>query len=95
MTFLLSLYVVFCFQGEVCVASSRVYVQEGIYDELVKKLVEKAKAWIVGDPFDPKVQQGPQVWSEPFKDCLAGYKETKLIGKNRHERNIDFKNEDP
>jgi len=49
------------FQGEVCVASSRVYVQEGIYDEFEKKLVEKAKAWVVGDPFDPKSQQGPQV----------------------------------
>ncbi|KAF5459058.1 hypothetical protein F2P56_023046 [Juglans regia] len=48
-------------KGEICVASSRVYVQEGIYDEFVKKLVKKAKAWVVGDPFDPKVQQGPQV----------------------------------
>ncbi|KAK7320002.1 hypothetical protein RJT34_04731 [Clitoria ternatea] len=47
-------------KGEVCVASSRVFVQEGIYDEFEKKLVEKAKAWVVGDPFDPKVQQGPQ-----------------------------------
>ena len=37
------------------------YVQEGIYDELEKKLVEKAKACVVGDPFDPKSQQGPQV----------------------------------
>lgn len=37
------------------------FVQEGIYDEFEKKLVEKAKAWVVGDPFDPKVQQGPQV----------------------------------
>ncbi|GAU46967.1 hypothetical protein TSUD_143090 [Trifolium subterraneum] len=47
-------------KGEICVAGSRVFVQEGIYDEFEKKLVEKAKAWIVGDPFDPKVQQGPQ-----------------------------------
>lgn len=44
-----------------CVASSRVFVQEGIYDEFEKKLVEKAKTWVIGDPFDPKVQQGPQV----------------------------------
>jgi acyl-CoA reductase-like NAD-dependent aldehyde dehydrogenase len=50
-------------QGEVCCASSRVFVQEGIYDQVEKKLVEKAKAWIVGDPFDPKTQQGPQVRS--------------------------------
>lgn len=42
-------------------ASSRVLVQEGIYDEFTKKLEEKMKAWVVGDPFDPKVQQGPQV----------------------------------
>lgn len=42
-------------------ASSRVYVQEGIYEKLVKKLVEKAKATVVGDPFDPRVNHGPQV----------------------------------
>jgi coniferyl-aldehyde dehydrogenase len=49
------------------VASSRVYVQEGMYDELVKKLVEKTKAWVVGDPFDPKLQQGPQVDKKQFE----------------------------
>ncbi|KHN21545.1 Aldehyde dehydrogenase family 2 member C4, partial [Glycine soja] len=43
-------------------------VQEGIYDEFEKKLVEKAKAWVVGDPFDPKVQQGPQ---EQFEKVLS------------------------
>lgn len=42
-------------------ASSRVYVQEGIYDKIVGKLMEKAKASVVGDPFDPQVNQGPQV----------------------------------
>lgn len=42
-------------------ASSRVYVQDGIYDEFVKKLEDKVKTWVVGDPFDPNVRQGPQV----------------------------------
>jgi len=67
------------FQGEICVAGSRVYVQEGIYEEFEKKLVAKAKAWPVGDPFDPKVQQGPQVRSntcrkqELARFCDKGY----------------------
>ena len=42
-------------------AGSRVFVQEGIYDEFVKKLKEKAKDWVVGDPFDPRSRLGPQV----------------------------------
>ncbi|QHO43020.1 Aldehyde dehydrogenase family 2 member [Arachis hypogaea] len=59
------------FQGEICVASSRVFVQEGIYNEFEKKLVEKAKAWVVGDPFDPKSQQGPQVDKKQFEKILS------------------------
>jgi len=51
-------------QGEICVSGSRVYVQEGIYDEFVKKIAEKAKSWVVGDPFNPNVHQGPQVSKE-------------------------------
>lgn len=42
-------------------AGSRVFVQEGIYVEFVKKLQEKVKTWVVGDPFDPNVRLGPQV----------------------------------
>ncbi|XP_028774061.1 aldehyde dehydrogenase family 2 member C4-like [Neltuma alba] len=58
-------------KGEICVASSRVYVQEGIYDEFEKKLVEKAKAWVVGDPLDPNVQQGPQVDKKQFDKVIS------------------------
>ncbi|KAE9600301.1 hypothetical protein Lal_00045335 [Lupinus albus] len=58
-------------KGEICVASSRVFVQEGIYDEFEKKLVEKAKAWVVGDPFDPKSQQGPQVDKKQFEKIIS------------------------
>lgn len=49
-------------QGEACVAASRVYVQESIYDEFEKKMAERMKSWVVGDPLnDPRVNQGPQV----------------------------------
>ncbi|KAK9947720.1 hypothetical protein M0R45_003332 [Rubus argutus] len=58
-------------KGEICVASSRVFVQEGIYDEVEKKLKEKAKHWVVGDPFDPNVRQGPQVDKTQFEKILT------------------------
>ncbi|KAK3439223.1 hypothetical protein EUGRSUZ_C03857 [Eucalyptus grandis] len=58
-------------KGEICVAGSRVYVQEGIYEEFEKKLVAKAKAWSVGDPFDPNVHQGPQAGKKQFEKILS------------------------
>ncbi|KAK6248509.1 hypothetical protein QUC31_020074 [Theobroma cacao] len=58
-------------KGEICVASSRVYVQEGIYEKFVNKLVEKAKSSVVGDPFDPRVHQGPQVDKKQFEKILS------------------------
>lgn len=58
-------------KGEICAASSRVLVQEGIYDKLVKKMTEKAKTWVVGDPFDPTVHQGPQVDKTQFDKVLS------------------------
>jgi aldehyde dehydrogenase (NAD+) len=47
--------------GQCCCAGSRIFVQENVYDEFVAKSVEKAKKIKVGDPFDAKTDQGPQV----------------------------------
>ncbi|CAI0628962.1 unnamed protein product [Linum tenue] len=58
-------------KGEVCVAGSRVLVQEAIYDEFVKTLVEKAKEWVVGDPFHPNSRVGPQVNKTQFERVLS------------------------
>lgn len=62
-------------QGEVCMAGSRVFVQEGIYDEFVNKIAESSKDWVIGDPFDPHVNQGPQVvfFQEIINPCLLQY----------------------
>ncbi|KAL3839865.1 hypothetical protein ACJIZ3_024456 [Penstemon smallii] len=66
----LALQATFFNKGEICVAGSRVFVQEGIYDKFLIKLVEKAKAWVVGDPFDPNVHQGPQVDKNQYERIL-------------------------
>ncbi|XP_072968638.1 aldehyde dehydrogenase family 2 member C4-like [Typha angustifolia] len=67
-------------KGEVCVAGSRIYVQEGIYDEFVKKAAESAKTWVVGDPFDPHVNQGPQVDKAQFEKVLRYIEDGKREG---------------
>nr|XP_002128130.1 aldehyde dehydrogenase, mitochondrial [Ciona intestinalis] len=53
--------------GQCCCAGSRVFVQESIYDEFVKKSVARAKKRTVGSPFETGVEQGPQVDAEQFK----------------------------
>ena len=52
----------FVHQGQVCIAGSRTFVQEDIYDDFVKKSVERAKKRTVGDPFEATNEGGPQVF---------------------------------
>lgn len=48
-------------QGEVCSAGSRIFVQEGIYDEFVEKATEAFKNVKVGLPWEEDTQLGAQV----------------------------------
>lgn len=52
---------VFFNSGQCCTAGSRIFVEESIYEEFVRRSVERAKRRIVGSPFDPTTEQGPQV----------------------------------
>jgi aldehyde dehydrogenase (NAD+) len=61
-------------QGQCCCAGSRLFVQEKVHDELVDKLLKKAKQQKLGDPFDPETTQGPQVSQEQMERIL-GYVE--------------------
>lgn len=64
---------VMCNMGQVCTATSRVLVQEGIYDAFVaafRALVEKVS--ILGDPFEESTFQGPQVTRQQY-DRVLGY----------------------
>jgi aldehyde dehydrogenase (NAD+) len=59
-------------QGQCCVAGSRLYVEEKVYDEFVDKMAKKTKSRKVGDPFDLATEQGPQV-SKEQQDRVRGY----------------------
>ena len=45
-------------QGEICLCTSRIYVQEDIYEEFLKEFVASAKKLKFGDPNDPEVFMG-------------------------------------
>ena len=47
--------------GQVCIAGSRTYVHESIYNEFVKRSVKRAKNRTTGDPFVAENENGPQV----------------------------------
>ena len=58
-------------QGQCCCAGSRIFVEESIYDEFVKRSVERAKARRVGDPWDKSSDQGPQVDQAQFDKIMG------------------------
>eukprot|EP00253_Pinus_taeda_P001363 PITA_01363 len=73
---------IFSNMGQVCLAGSRVFVQEGIYDEFLKKAVARAKQQVVGDPFQPGVQHGPQIDKTQFEKVLEYIQYGKEDGAN-------------
>jgi len=49
---------IFFNQGHVCCAGSRLFVQEGVYDKLIRKLKDRMETLIVGDPLDKNTDIG-------------------------------------
>ncbi|XP_069481129.1 retinaldehyde dehydrogenase 3 isoform X2 [Ambystoma mexicanum] len=58
-------------QGQCCTAASRVFVEEKIYQEFVRRSVDSAKKRLLGDPLDAKTEQGPQIDRAQFDKVLG------------------------
>ena len=63
---------IFGASGQSCIAGSRLYLQEGIYDEFLDKLSNRAKKIKIGAPMDPETEMGP----------ISNYKQLEVIEKN-------------
>uniref|UniRef100_A0A6Q2XWX5 10-formyltetrahydrofolate dehydrogenase n=1 Tax=Esox lucius TaxID=8010 RepID=A0A6Q2XWX5_ESOLU len=51
---------VFFNKGENCIAAGRLFVEESIHDEYIRRVVEEIKKMNVGDPLDRATDHGPQ-----------------------------------
>jgi len=58
-------------QGQCCVAATRTFVHESIYDQFVAKTVELARKRVVGNPLDEQVDHGPQIDEEQFNKVMT------------------------
>ena len=72
-----SIFAIFYNKGEVCTAGSRLFVERGVHDALLEKLMDRVQKFPQGDPFDPKTRLGAQT-SEAQIEKISKYVE---IGK--------------
>jgi betaine-aldehyde dehydrogenase len=63
---------IFINQGEVCSATSRLYVQEKIHDKFVEALTRKTKRVRIGNPLDESTEMGP-IASEKQLNKIMSY----------------------
>ena len=81
---------IFFNHGQCCIAGSRLFVHEKIYDQFVEKSVKNAQKAVLGDSLNEHTTQGPQVSKEQQDKILdyitIGKKEGArlLTGGNRH-----------
>ncbi|XP_032810842.1 2-aminomuconic semialdehyde dehydrogenase [Petromyzon marinus] len=64
----------FANQGEICLCTSRIYVQRPIFKEFLEKFVKAARAWKVGPPDDFTSNMGPLISKEHLAK-VRGYVE--------------------
>jgi phenylacetaldehyde dehydrogenase len=71
---------IFFNQGQVCSAGSRLFVQRGIYDEVVAGVSEIASNMKIGNGFDPATQMGPLVSREQYERVSSYLRSAKAEG---------------
>lgn len=67
-----ALFTIFSINGERCTAGSRIFVQETVYDDFVRKFAERANRLRVGDPTDPDTHVGAMITRQHWEK-VTGY----------------------
>ena len=67
-------------QGQICLCGSRIFVERSIYDKFSSVLASKIKLLKVGNPLDPKTDQGSTVSREHFNKVMKCLEIAKTLG---------------
>ncbi|XP_053880234.1 2-aminomuconic semialdehyde dehydrogenase isoform X2 [Malaclemys terrapin pileata] len=70
----------FANQGEICLCTSRIFVQRSIYNEFLKRFVEEARKWKVGSPSDPTSSMGALISKEHLEKVKNYVKKARAEG---------------
>jgi aldehyde dehydrogenase (NAD+) len=62
---------IFAAGGQTCVAGSRLLVQRTIHDELVDRVVTRARDIVLGDPLLPETEMGPMAFRAHLQTVLG------------------------
>lgn len=57
--------------GEVCTCPSRALIHESIYDEFMKRVLERVKAIKIGNPLDTETMMGAQNSNEQYQKIIS------------------------
>nr|CEG02990.1 unnamed protein product [Fusarium pseudograminearum CS3487] len=58
--------------GQICTATSRIFVQDTIYEKFLEAFHEQVKSsTVIGDPFDENTTHGPQVSKAQYEKILS------------------------
>jgi aldehyde dehydrogenase (NAD+) len=58
---------IFAACGQTCVAGSRAFIQESIFDDTVKRLLARTDRIVIGDPLKPETEYGPIANKEQYE----------------------------
>jgi aldehyde dehydrogenase (NAD+) len=62
---------IFAAAGQTCIAGSRLLVQNSIYDEVVSRIADRARAVRLGNPIDPATEMGPAANEAQYETILG------------------------
>ncbi len=75
-----AVFMIYSLNGERCTSSSRLLVQEGVYEEFVAQVADRARKIRIGHPLDPATELGPLIHPAHFDKVHSYFDLARLEG---------------